>query len=73
MATMVRPGVQRARDRGVGPAGLAYWLSAALAVAAAAASLLTFTQPAITGIGIAEILLAWRWQHASATSSTTGR
>ncbi len=34
---------------------------------------LFFLQPVIAGIGIAEILLAWRWQHASATSATTRR
>ena len=45
MATVVRRRVrgtaESARARVIGPAGLAYWLSAALAVAAA--SLLTFT------------------------------
>ena len=51
MATVVRRRVrgtaESARARVIGPAGLAYWLSAALAVVAAAASLLTFTIPAV--------------------------
>jgi hypothetical protein len=49
MATVIpRKGKVRAEGTGarvIGPNGLAYWLSAALAVAAAAASLLTFTIP----------------------------
>jgi hypothetical protein len=35
------------RSRVIGPGGAAYWLSAALGVAAAASSLLTFTVPAV--------------------------
>ena len=47
---MSRPAQKRGgsgRSRVIGPGGAAYWLSAALGVAAAASSLLTFTVPAV--------------------------
>ncbi len=43
----VRATPEGARNRVIGPRGPAYWLSAALGAAAAAAALLTFTVPAL--------------------------
>jgi hypothetical protein len=59
--------------RVIRPAGLAYWLSAAwrswrrrprcwIAVQLLILQRYLFLQPAMAGIGVAEILLAWRWQ-----------
>ena len=51
MATGISPAVQptagAARNRVIGPRGPAYWLSAALAAAAVAGSLLTFAVPSL--------------------------
>ncbi len=88
MATMVRSGLigvaipQLAAGAVIGagarPGLAAGYLAGLLLVAWIAVQLLVlqrffFLQPVIAGIGIAEILLAWRWQHASATSATTRR
>jgi hypothetical protein len=55
---MSRPAQKRGgsgRSRVMGPGGAAYWLSAALGVAAAASSLLTFTVGYLAGL----LLIAW--------------